>query len=228
MSCIIFRINCSIIKGKRVIPMNQEGSQDPLYIFYRKLDRGKFIDGPSRCYAACDTALPIGFGQTISQPSLVYEMTRKLALGKTHRVLEIGTGTGYQTAFLAEFAGEVYTVERIAALSESARMRLEAMGYRNVFYKVGDGSLGWEDHAPFDRIVVTAAAGELPEPLLAQLKPGGRMVIPLGDPGVQDLCLVTRDTDGHAYSKVLEQVRFVELVGRYGWRRENPPPEDQW
>ncbi|MDO8686339.1 MAG: protein-L-isoaspartate(D-aspartate) O-methyltransferase, partial [Clostridiales bacterium] len=143
-----------------------------LYKFYSNLDRSLFIDDEhSKPYAHYDSALPIEYGQTISQPSLVYSMTNYLDLKKTHHVLEIGTGSGYQTAFLSEFAAEVYTVERISKLAERAKERLQKLGYRNIHYKTGDGSEGWVGYSPYDRIIVTAAAGRIPLPLLKQLAP---------------------------------------------------------
>lgn len=186
--------------------------------FYRRLDRSFFIDNENKNWAYLDEALPIGYGQTISQPSLVLAMTLQLEPAKTDRILEIGTGSGYQTALLAEFAGEVYTVERIAELAKRARERLEQLGYNNVRYKLGDGSLGWPENAPYDKIMVTAAAGSVPQELLEQLKPGGRMIIPVGQRGLQDLLLVTRDQAGHYSRRSLEKVVFVELKGQYGWR----------
>ena len=130
------------------------------------------------------------------------------------RVLEIGTGSGYQTVFLAEFSGTVYTVERFPEFTEQARTRLSALGYGNVFYKTGDGKRGiWADEAPFDRIMVTAAASKMPETLVAQLAPGGRMLVPVGSAGLQTLQLVTKDEAGHVVISDIELVRFVELKG---------------
>jgi protein-L-isoaspartate(D-aspartate) O-methyltransferase len=192
--------------------------KDELHDFYLNLDRALFIDDSfSRLYAHHDTALAIECGQTISQPSLVYGMTRNLDLKKTHRVLEIGTGSGYQTAFLSTFSGTVYTVERIAYLSEKAKERLERLGYNNIHYKCGDGSAGWVEHSPYDRIIVTAAAGRIPDPLLEQLAPGGKLIIPVGARGWQELLLVTKDESGSLKEERLCAVTFVELKGIYGW-----------
>ncbi|NSW90869.1 MAG: protein-L-isoaspartate(D-aspartate) O-methyltransferase [Firmicutes bacterium] len=188
-----------------------------LYEFFKNLDRSFFIDNEYKAYAHIDNALPIGHGQTISQPSLVYGMTMRLELDKELKVLEIGTGSGYQTAFLAEFAGEVYTVERIEDLSLKARQRLEALGYKNVFYKIGDGSKGWPEYQPYDRIIVTAAAARIPDPLLEQLKPGGKMIIPVGSRGMQNLMLISKNKNGKVNTETLEPVLFVELKGEYGW-----------
>jgi protein-L-isoaspartate(D-aspartate) O-methyltransferase len=189
-----------------------------LYDFFHDLDRSVFIDNEFKEYAFQDSALPIGFGQTISQPSLVYEMTAMLELEKNMKVLEIGTGSGYQTALLAEFAGEVHTVEIISELSIKAEQRLQKLGYENVKFRIGDGCDGWAEHAPYDRIIVTAGAGKIPAPLVEQLKPGGRMVIPVGVRGVQDLLLVWKDNVGNVSSETLGKVVFVELVGESGWQ----------
>ena len=188
-----------------------------LTYFCRTLDRALFIETEARDYAALDQALPIGFGQTISQPSLVQAMTWQLSPEPDSRVLEIGTGSGYQTALLAEFSGKVFTVERIPELSESAKKRLDAMGYANVVYLTGDGSEGWPEHAPYDRIIAAAAAGRVPDTLVAQLKPGGRMVLPCGPRGEQDLLLITKDYDGLVNTESLGKVAFVEFKGQYGW-----------
>lgn len=191
--------------------------EEALKRFFLGLDRSFFLEGEQKLLARRDAPLSIGYGQTISQPSLVLDMTRILDPEEASRVLEIGTGSGYQTAILAEFSGQVYTVERISELMVRARSRLEALGYHNVHYKVADGSEGWPDQAPFDRIIVTAAAGKRPDRLLAQLAPGGRMLIPLGPPYMQELFLFQKDKEGRIREKRLGAVRFVELVGPYGW-----------
>jgi len=190
--------------------------------YYQKLDRAFFIDNENKAWASLDEALPIGYGQTISQPSLVLAMTATLDPEPASRVLEIGTGSGYQTALLSRFSGEVYTVERIAALSLSARERLEQLGFSNIVFQVGDGSLGWSEFAPYDRIMVTAAAGHVPVELVDQLGPGGRMIIPVGPPGCQDLLLITKDQAGAIQKQAIEKVVFVELKGRYGWSAPGP------
>ena len=187
---------------------------------FHKLDRALFIDGEYKGYAALDRPLPIGMGQTISQPSLVLEMTALLQPEKGSRVLEIGTGSGYQTALLAMAVAEVYTVERIPELSAGARGRLDALGLTNVHYRVGDGSEGWPEYAPFDRVIVTAGAGTVPESLLDQLNPGGIAVAPVGPRGVQQLLRITKDADGAVHAESMGAVAFVELVGRYGWTKE--------
>ncbi len=193
--------------------MNEDGIRK----FYNRLDRSFFIDNEYKKSAGVDAPLPIGFGQTISQPSLVLQMTLWLEPDENCRVLEIGTGSGYQTALLAQFSKEVYTVERIKKLTVKAQQRLHKLGFNNVDYKIGDGSEGWNQYAPFDRIITTAAAGSIPEKLLEQLSPGGVAVMPVGPRLVQDLMKFTKDEDGKVKATLLEKVRFVELMGQYGW-----------
>jgi len=188
-----------------------------LKVFFQQLDRAFFIDNKNKEYASLDTPLPIGYEQTISQPSLVLEMTYLLAPNKECKVLEIGTGSGYQTALLAEFSGQVYTVERIKELAENAREKLTQLGYSNIAYKIGDGSQGWTENAPYDRIIVTAAAQEIPPELIKQLKPGGKMVIPVGPRGMQELLLITKNQSGEINRENVGEVRFVEMKGKYGW-----------
>ncbi|MEO1816904.1 MAG: protein-L-isoaspartate(D-aspartate) O-methyltransferase [Acetobacterium sp.] len=185
--------------------------------FYHHLDRSYFIDNEMKEYADLDKPLSIGFEQTISQPSLVLEMTRILEPEMDSQVLEIGTGSGYQTALLARFSKTVYTIERIAELSETAQKRLETLGYTNIVYKIGDGSEGWEEEAPFDRIMVTAAAERIPDEFIDQLARGGKMIIPVGPPELQELVLVFKDDDGQVYQQTVDLVRFVEMKGKYGW-----------
>lgn len=185
--------------------------------FYHHLDRSYFIDNEMKEFADLDKPLSIGYEQTISQPSLVLEMTRILEPEMSSRVLEIGTGSGYQTALLARFSKTVYTIERIAELSETAQKRLETLGYTNIVYKIGDGSEGWKENAPFDRIMVTAAAERIPNELIDQLAIGGKMIIPVGQPELQELQLVIKDADGHVHQQTVDLVRFVEMKGKYGW-----------
>ena len=184
---------------------------------FRRVERHRFVprDLVTRAYE--DRALPIGIGQTISQPYIVALMTQCLDLCGGEKVLEIGTGSGYQTAILAELAGEVYTVERIASLSERAQAVLAEMGYRNIRALVGDGSQGLPQHAPFDRIIITAAAPDLPVPLMEQLADGGVMVAPTGPRAGQDLQVVrkTRDTLTTVTSC---RVVFVPLIGEHGYQ----------
>lgn len=176
----------------------------------RRLD---FVPAEEQRHAGRDRPLPIGYDQTISQPSLVAEMTRELALTRTGRVLEIGTGSGYQTAILAEIAREVFTIERIPALAGSARTRLAMLGYRNIHFRTGDGTLGWPEAAPFDAIIVTAAPAEVPPAYVDQLALDGCLVIPVGaDPDRQMLVRVDKDSHGFAHRTDLFGVRFVPLI----------------
>jgi protein-L-isoaspartate(D-aspartate) O-methyltransferase len=167
-----------------------------------------------------DAPLPIGGGQTISQPYIVAAMTAALHLQRSDRVLEIGAGCGYQAAVLALLAGEVITIERRAELASAASEKLAQLGYSNVHVHCGDGTLGLPELAPFDAILVAAAAPEAPKPLLAQLTEGGRMIIPVGDADNQELQLIEK-RDGAYSAKMLEGCRFVPLVGYHGW--DKPP-----
>jgi protein-L-isoaspartate(D-aspartate) O-methyltransferase len=188
--------------------------------FMKNLDRSFFLEDRFKSGAYADEPLPIGFGQTISQPSLVLQMTYLLSPDKACSVLEIGTGSGYQTAILARFSRHVYTIERIKELGEKAHERLKDLGYGNVTYKTGDGSMGWSEFALFDRIIVTAAASKIPDELLEQLKAGGKMMIPVGPKYSQDLILLTKDLSGKINQKYIEGVRFVEFKGKYGWTED--------
>jgi protein-L-isoaspartate(D-aspartate) O-methyltransferase len=182
--------------------------------YFQKLDRSFFMDDLKE-FAYMDEAIPIGHEQTISQPSLVLEMTLALDLHPNSKVLEIGTGSGYQTALLAAFSKSVYTIERIAALHEQAKKRLEKANFSNIHFKLDDGSTGWEEHAPYDRIMVTAAAAQVPDELIDQLAVGGKMIIPVGTPLLQELLLLEKDEEGEIHTTVLEEVRFVPLKGKY-------------
>jgi protein-L-isoaspartate(D-aspartate) O-methyltransferase len=176
--------------------------------------RHEFVPAAVRDAAYDNRPLPIGHGQTISQPYIVAVMTDLLALKGGDRVLEVGTGSGYQAAILAALVDQVYTIEIIAPLGESAKERLQALGYHNVAVRIGDGYYGWKEHAPFDAIVVTAAASHIPPPLIQQLKPGGRMVIPVGSRFmVQELLLVEKDSSGKTTTKQILPVAFVPLTG---------------
>lgn len=192
------------------------GNQEVLK-FAQHLDRSFFIDNENKAWANINEALPIGYGQTISQPSLVAQMSQLLCLDSDKSVLEIGTGSGYQTAILAHFSKHVYTVERIPELGNRARQRLDSLGYTNISYLIGDGSAGWREHAPYDKIIVTAAAGRIPEELIEQLGNRGIMIIPVGPPSLQELIMVTKDQEGKIFTQSIEYVRFVELKGKYGW-----------
>ena len=180
----------------------------------REVRRELFVPAAQRAHSSEDMALPIGWDQTISQPSLVARMTEELELDFQSRVLEIGTGSGYQTAILAEIVREVFTIERLAALAGTAEVRLASLGYRNIHFRTGDGALGWPEHAPFDAIIVTAAPEQLPPALIEQLDRGGRLVAPVGSTAAdnQVLILVEKDRDGVVRQRELGAVRFVPLV----------------
>jgi protein-L-isoaspartate(D-aspartate) O-methyltransferase len=179
----------------------------------RTVPRHEFVPERYRDQAYGDHPLPIGYGQTISQPYIVAYMTEIIQPRPGMKVLEVGTGSGYQAAILAEAGCEVYTIEIFRALATSAQERLARLGYRSVKVRHGDGHFGWPEEAPFDAIVVTAAAGYIPPDLIAQLKPGGRMVIPVGSVyGVQNLILVQKDQDGNTRTRNLLPVRFVPLL----------------
>ena len=178
--------------------------------------RHEFVPSELRAYAYFDTPLPIGFGKTISQPYIVALMTDLLEIRPRDRVLDIGTGLGYQAAVLARLGSRIYSVEIIEELAKSAMRRLAEQGCSNVEATVGDGSAGWAEHAPFDRILVAAAPDLIPTALLAQLAPGGRMVIPAGLDGAQTLMLVTRGAGGALATRDVLPVRFSELVASGG------------
>jgi protein-L-isoaspartate(D-aspartate) O-methyltransferase len=173
----------------------------------------EFVPVELRAYAYANTPLPIGFEKTISQPFIVALMTDLLALRPDDRVLEIGTGLGYQAAILSPLARTVYSVEIIEELAAQAKKRLAAQGCANVQLRLGNGFHGWPEHAPFDKIIVTAGTDLVPPPLLYQLKPGGRMVIPTGLPDSQQLVLVEKDADGRIKAKEFLRVRFSLLEG---------------
>jgi protein-L-isoaspartate(D-aspartate) O-methyltransferase len=181
--------------------------------------RHLFVPESVRHQAYDDVALPIGSGQTISQPYVQARYLEVIGLTGQEKVLEIGTGSGYQTALLALVASMVFSVERFAALAQSARTALAAAGVRNVTVLVGDGTLGWRPFAPYDAILVSAASPEVPAPLVEQLVPGGRMVIPLGDRASQTLTLVER-LDAGVRTSTMGDVRFVPLVGEFGFRQD--------
>jgi len=170
--------------------------------------------------AYSDFPLPIGEKQTISQPFIVALMTEILELKETEKVLEIGTGSGYQTAVLSMLADKVYSIERISSLATRARKVLDSINCSNVVIKIGDGTLGWPDEAPFDAILTTAAAPDIPACYVEQLKIGGRLVIPVGDEYVQTLVKVIK-TDKGVIRQDMGGCRFVKLIGRYGWKAEN-------
>jgi len=181
----------------------------------RTVPRHAFIPARQRPYAYTDRPLSIGKGQTISQPYIVAFMTEALALDPNSRVLEIGTGSGYQAAVCAEIAREVYTIEIVESLAESAAKCLKELGYVNVHVKAGDGFFGWPDKGPFDAIIGTAAAKRIPPPLIEQLTPGGRMILPVADEqGFQYLIQITKDDRGQLQEKKVMPVRFVPMTGQ--------------
>jgi len=202
-------------RDRLVARLKEQGIKDGRVLsLIRSTPRHLFVDEALASRAYEDTALPIGLGQTISQPYIVARMTEALiAAGPLEKVLEVGTGCGYQTAILASLVKRVYTVERIAALSQRARETLSQLSIRNVFFRHSDGGWGWPQHAPYDGIIVTAAPEEVPPALLEQLGVGGRMVIPVGPGGDQQLLLITRRGEDRYDRDVLDRVSFVPLLG---------------
>src|SRR5258708_6636086 len=188
----------------------------------RKVPRHLFVKEHLRSQAYGDHALPIGAAQTISQPYIVARMTELLEVGPEHSVLEIGTGSGYQTAILAQLARRVYSLERIAELAKEAIPRMRQLGLDNVKIQVFDGTVGWSEWAPYDRILVTAGAPKVPEPLLDQLAPGGTLLVPEGQLNMQRLVIYRKSARGELRRREGEDVAFVPLLGRHGWQ------EKQW
>jgi protein-L-isoaspartate(D-aspartate) O-methyltransferase len=182
----------------------------------RRVPRHRFVQEALRDRAYGDHPLPIGEEQTISQPFIVGLMTSLLELSGREKVLEVGTGSGYQTAVLAELARRVCSIERLPRLAERARATLEALGYDNVWVRVGNGALGWPDEAPFDRIIVTAGGPSVPPPLVQQLAEGGRMVLPVGTADNQVLTIV-ENIGGEIRASTHGECKFVKLVGKYAW-----------
>jgi len=181
----------------------------------RKVPREEFVPAEFRAESYTDRPLPIGYDQTISQPFIVAFMTEQLRLQPTDRVLEIGTGSGYQAAILAELVAEVYSIEIIEPLKKNAEAILQRLGYKNVHVKAGDGYKGWPEHAPFDSIIVTCAPERVPQPLVDQLKEGGRMIIPVGAKFAQELYLLEKK-DGRLEQSAVLPVRFVPMAGKEG------------
>ncbi len=201
--------------------LESRGIRDPrLLAAMRKVPRHRFIPIGRRSQAYEDRPVAIGEKQTISQPYIVAYMSQLLQLQGGERLLEIGTGSGYQAAVLAELAAEVYTVERHAALAQTAADLLQKLGYDNVYIQVGDGTNGWPAHAPYDAILVTAAAPVVPQPLLEQLAIGGRLVLPVGEFGSQHLQIWQRTAEGYDHEDLVP-VAFVPLLGQYGWSDES-------
>jgi protein-L-isoaspartate(D-aspartate) O-methyltransferase len=187
----------------------------------RSVPRHLFVSEALRDRAYEDSPLPIGEQQTISQPYIVALMAEALELRASDRVLEVGTGSGYEAAVLAELCATVYSIERIAGLAERARGLLGSLGYRNVHVRIGDGSAGWPDAGPFDAIVMSAAARQIPRPLLDQLAEDGRLVLPMGEEEAQALVRLRRTREG-IHEDYLGDCRFVKLIGPYGWGESDP------
>lgn len=179
----------------------------------RRVERHRFVPESIQSQAYINRPLPIGLGQTISQPFIVALMTELLDVDSTSRVLEVGTGSGYQAAVLAEIVAQVYTIEIVAELAQMAKSRLQKLGYDNITVKQGDGTKGWQEHAPFDGIIVTAAGIEIPDRLRQQLKPGGKMVMPVGPQATyQELIVITHQKDGTFTQERTIPVRFVPIT----------------
>lgn len=198
--------------------LKDRGIRDPRVLeAMLRLDRHRFVNGPLQSSAYEDRALPIGLGQTISQPYIVALMSEALQLRGGEKVLEVGTGSGYQAAVLSMLAGRVYTIERHGELLRRARVLFELLGLHNIVSRRGDGSIGWDAEAPFDRIVVTAASPEVPEALARQLKIGGRLVVPVGERSRQDLKIIDRKSETEFKGYSAGPCAFVPLLGREGW-----------
>lgn len=205
-------------RSQLVATLQEKGIRD-LSVLHAigQVPRHLFVPVSVRHRAYEDSALPIASGQTISQPFIQALYLEVIALTGKERVLEIGTGSGYQTALLSLLAGSVFSVERISGLAQSARAALDAAGARNVSVFVGDGTLGWRPYSPYDAILVSAASPDIPKPLLEQLAPGGRMVIPIGDRRIQTLNVIRREGDSFSVSTAGD-ARFVPLLGQFGFR----------
>ncbi|HEX4571654.1 MAG TPA: protein-L-isoaspartate(D-aspartate) O-methyltransferase [Dongiaceae bacterium] len=201
------------VEARLVSPLiGRDRFDDRVMTTMATVPRHDFVPAELRELAYFNVPLPIGFGKTISQPFIVALMTELLELDEGDAVLEIGTGLGYQAAILSKLAGRVYTMEIIDELAQEARKRLHGLGYEHIEFKVGDGSRGWPEHAPYDKIIVAAAPETIPAMLVGQLKPGGRMVIPVGQHDEQHLCLLTKGHDDQIETKMVLQVRFTPLI----------------
>jgi protein-L-isoaspartate(D-aspartate) O-methyltransferase len=185
---------------------------------FRKVPRHLFLDEALWPQAYSDYPLPIGEKQTISQPYIVALMTEALGLTGMEKVLEIGTGSGYQTAILAELSDQVYSIERIPDLAKRARKVLDQLKYTNVIIRIGDGTEGWRDESPFAGIIVTAAAPDAPDPLMQQLETGGKLVVPIGNEQFQDLMVYFKEGEDRYREENLGGCRFVKLIGEHGWK----------
>jgi len=189
---------------------------------FLKVPRHLFVLPEMQALAYADTPLPIGYQQTISQPYIVALMTEAAKLQKNSLVLEIGTGSGYQAAILGQLAGKVYTIERLEELYKRAKSTFAALGYHNIEPLCADGTLGLKEKGPFDAILVTASAPKVPEALIEQLAPNGRLIIPVGDHSFQQLLAITRNESGEIFQELIENVRFVPLIGEQGWQNLSP------
>lgn len=185
----------------------------------RMVPRHLFVDDSIQYRAYDDIALPIGEGQTISQPYMVAIMTELLQLKGDEKVLEIGTGSGYQAAVLAELSREVFTIERVAVLAKRAEERFQSLGYNNIYVTVGDGTLGWPEKSPFDRVVITAGSPRIPQPVLEQLSDEGIIVAPIGDYFSQQLTIIKK-SKGTLSEQLHTPCMFVPLIGEYGWKKD--------
>lgn len=185
----------------------------------RMVPRHLFVDDSIQYRAYDDMALPIGEGQTISQPYMVAIMTELLQLKGDEKVLEIGTGSGYQAAVLAELSREVFTIERVAVLAKRAEERFQSLGYNNIYVRVGDGTLGWPEKSPFDRVVITAGSPRIPQPVLEQLSDEGIIVAPIGDYFSQQLTIIKK-SKGTLSEQLHTPCMFVPLIGEYGWKKD--------
>jgi len=215
----LYEIRRGKMVDRQIIP---RGVREPLVLeAMREIPREIFVEEALRGRAYADSALPIGYGQTISQPYIAARMTELLAPMRSDIVLEVGGGTGYQTALLARMVKRVLSLERIPELAEAAARNLRWLGFDNVEIRVGDGSVGWADRGPFDGILVAAAAPSIPPSLLAQLRTGGRLVVPVGDARGQVLTCVTRSAAGYVERRD-EPCAFVPLIGEEGWPEKAP------
>ena len=205
-------------RREMVLDLQNRGIEDEQVLeAMLKIPRHLFIPRSLWHLAYGDHPLPIGEGQTISQPYIVALMTEALKLGPEHKVLEIGTGSGYQTAILAELAKDIYTVERSAPLLEGAKQLLCQLGYRNIHYHLGDGTKGWAEHAPYDRIIASGSVPQIPKSLITQLAVPGRLVIPVGDRHLQELVLLRKES-GETIEEELVPCSFLPLIGEEGWK----------
>ncbi len=214
-------INFEELRNKMVEEqLIKRGIEDDLVLkAFKKVEREKFVPEKNKKNAYADGAQLISAGQTISQPYIVAVMLEALEIKENDRVLEIGTGSGYAAALLAEIAAEVYTIERIEELAIKAKKLLSDLNYQNIKVELGDGSLGWEEYAPYDSILVSAAAPYVPEKLIEQLADGGKIVIPVGERNkVQQLKQLTKKYNGKVKEENLEYVRFVPLIGEDSWK----------